>query len=149
MLFTLLTKIIRWHGRARTYSNITNVTSALVLHKPGLGKPSWPFPPSIGRDLSSGGMESSVLSTDLRENDFGNQATVDKESKELDSHQSGPAAAMTTSPCSTISAHLIADKDKIELDKYSYLAKGYTTEVYKIELKNLPARLGYKVTRFV
>lgn len=30
-------------------------------------------------------------------------------------------------------------------DKYSYLTKGYTSEIFKIHLLNIPARMGYQV----
>lgn len=30
-------------------------------------------------------------------------------------------------------------------ERYSYIQKGFTTEVYKIEINNLPQYVGYKV----
>jgi len=35
--------------------------------------------------------------------------------------------------------------DDLSVEKYSYIAKGYTTEVFKIELVNIPERMGYQV----
>ena len=35
--------------------------------------------------------------------------------------------------------------DLDEVDKYQYISRGFTTEIFKIELGNVPARMGYKV----
>ena len=44
---------------------------------------------------------------------------------------------------------LAADKNTASLDPYSYVQRGdYTSEVYKLELMNLPKRFGIAVSLF-
>lgn len=138
------------------YCRTTNFTSAIIFRK--VRPANLRLKPFILNSFSARGMADSapfskVRSSEVPENmpESGDPGTEscehDDNGGEEGDTRTGPVVVMTgLSHEATSPASHFAGLDKVALEKYSYLAKGYSTEIYKIELKNLPIRIGYQVT---
>jgi len=74
--------------------------------------------------------------------------------KEMDNTSSKVRVAEPDETCSHVEKESGDDKcsDNTELgtvEKYGYLSHGYSTELFKIQLSNLPFHMGYKVIKIV
>ena len=105
--------------------------------------------PFISRNFSAGGMEDLALPKVSSPEVCENVGVGEMESSEHDDagegdSYTGSVVSMTT-PQKAASPVALFGEDQDALEKYSYFARGYTTEIYKIELQNLPIRIGYQV----
>jgi len=88
-------------------------------------------------------MESLNSASEDAADDAALQSSVSDQSDHADS------CTLAGASCSTVDDNTsAADKSAMSVDPYGYVQRGdYTSEVYKLELMNLPKRFGIAVSR--